>query len=243
MLGFAAAAALALALWLLELCLLSLLLPGVGWRLLPADVGLWCDVRLWKDRGDWGEGVGCWSHLPLCWPLWGVVLLTPPFVSPTPSFVAAAFAVGFGALGALLVTIVVVCCPLLFSRRLHEGVIHGGQVCHELIGDGAEGLCLSHSHGDVPRKGLPQRLDLGEFGGVSANQGDPPIAIFVDCFLGAELDEDPGPAHRVDAVLDHVEAPDVPVRWFFGDQLVFAVPQGACPGHPSCALRSRCPGR
>ena len=66
-------------------------------------------------------------------------------------------------------------------------------------------------------------MSHANFGGVSANQGDPPIAIFVDCFLGAELDEDPGPAHCIDAVLDHVEASDVPIRWFFGDQLVFAV--------------------
>ena len=81
MLGFAAAAALvallvlALALGLLELCLLSLLLPGVWRLLLPADVGLWCDAGLWKDRGNRGKGVGGWGHLPLCWPLRGVVLL------------------------------------------------------------------------------------------------------------------------------------------------------------------------
>ena len=98
-----------------------------------------------------------------------IELLAPPLVSPTLSFVAAAFAVGFGALGALLVAVVVVCRPLLLPGRWHEGVIDGGQVCHELIGDGAEDLCLSHSHGYVPREGLPQRLDLGQFVGVAAN--------------------------------------------------------------------------
>ena len=141
----------------------------------------------------------------------GVVLLIPSLVSFALPFVATALPVGFVALEALLVAVVVVCCPLLLLGGLHEGVIDGGQVCHELFGDGAEGLCLSHSHGDVPCEGFPQRLDLGKFGGVPADQGDPPIAIFVDCLLGAKLDEDPSPANCVDAVLNHIEAPDVPV--------------------------------
>ena len=159
-----------------------------------------------------GRGPCCPSGLYPCPWVVGTVSVVPvaatPFVSLALSFVAAALTVGPGALDAFLVPVVVVCCPLLLPGGLHEGVIDGRQVCHELVGDGVESLRLSHSHGDIPCKRLPQRLDLGKFGGVSANQGDPPIAIFVDCFLGAKLDEDPGPAHCIDAVLDHVEAPD-----------------------------------
>ena len=70
-----------------------------------------------------------------------------------------------------------------------------GEVRHELIGDGAESLGLSHPHGDVPCEGFPQCFDLRELGGVPADQGGPPVTIFVDCLLGAELDEDPSPAN------------------------------------------------
>ena len=154
----------------------------------------------------------CCRNLPVSLPLPGVVLLAPPLVSFASSFVSTAFPVGLVALGALLVAVVVVRGPLmLLLGGLRERVVHGGQVGHELIGDGAEGLGLPHPHGYIPCEGFPQRFDLGELVRVAANKGDPPITIFVDRFLGSKFYEDPGPAHRIDAVLDHVEAPDAPV--------------------------------
>ena len=85
------------------------------------------------------------------WPLPGVVLLAPPLVSLASSFVstATAFSIGLVALGALLVAVVVVRGPLFLLGGLHERVIHGGQVGHELLGDGAEGLGLPHPHGYI----------------------------------------------------------------------------------------------
>ena len=210
LLCFAAAAAfvallvLALALRWWCLCLLSLRLPGVvGW-LLPIGAGLLHDVWLWQDGWDGGKNMCCRRNLPLSWPLPGVVLLAPPLVSLASSFVSTAFPVGLVALGALLVAVDVVRGPLFFVGGLHERIVHGGQVGHELLGDGVEGLGLPHPHGYI-------RFDLGKLVRVATNEGDPPITIFVDRFLGSKFYEDPGPAHRIDAILDHVEAPDVPV--------------------------------
>ena len=191
--------------------MLSLGLPGVAGWLLSIDAGLLYKMWLWQDGRGGGKSMCCCRKLPLSRPLPGVVLLAPAFVSLASSFVSTAFPVGLVALGALLVAVVVVCGPLFLLGGLHERVVHGGQVGHELLGDGVEGLGLPHPHGYIPSEGFPQGFDLGELVGVAAHKGDPPITIFVDRFFCPKFDEDPGPAHCIDAILDHVEAPDVPI--------------------------------
>ena len=123
----------------------------------------------------------------------------------------------------LLLLLILIVVALLLLRGLHEGVVDRGEVLHDLLRDDGEGLILSHPHGYVPRECFPEGLDLSQACVVFADQCGEPITILDDGFLGAKFNEDPRPLHCLDAVEDHGDAAYVPIRWLFGDQLLFVV--------------------
>ena len=178
-------------------------------------------VRLLGRRSGGREG----GLLPCCSPcrLWPLPLLAHSFLA----FGALAFPwLSLGCpptLLLLLLLLFLVVVALLLLRGLHEGVVDGGEVLHDLFCDDGEGLVLSHPHGYVPRKRLPEGLDLCQACVMFADQRGEPLAVLDDGFLGAKFDEDPCPLHCLDAIEDHGDAADVPVWWFFGDQLLLVI--------------------
>ena len=198
-----------------------------------AREGLWLHVPsclvecwplcLWRRRDRWNGNLGRLGGerglLPCCCPcwLWPLPLLARPLLA----FVALAFPwLSLGCpptLLLLLLLLFLIVVALLLLRGLHEGVVDGGQVLHDLLCNDGKGLVLSHPHGYVPRERFPEGLDLRQACVVLADQRGEPLTVLDDGLLGAKFEEDPCPLHCLDAVEDHGDAADVPIRRLFGD--------------------------